>query len=257
MLGQRDPIPADVLVALEQLAASRDSVPCEELSYHAHAAAEWVKAMKYARLAGDRALTMHAPRAAVEHFARAVEAAEHLAQSPDAEMLRARAQAYHDLGQFALARTDYEAALASANAAGEKRLAWQLLVDLNMLWSGRDYAIAGEYAERSLAAARSMADAAFIARSLDRVGNWHLNVGEVRQALAYQIQALELLESTGDQRGVADTLNLLGMTSAFVDPEQSFAYYTRVIPLLRDVDDRQGHGNRSGNARRRHWFLLG
>src|SRR5262249_55378015 len=72
------------------------------------------------------------------------------------------------------------------------------------------------------------------------VGNWHLNVGEVHQALAYQRQALELLEATGDRRGAAETLNLLGMTSAFVDPEQSFAYYTRVIPLLRDVDDRQG-----------------
>jgi tetratricopeptide (TPR) repeat protein len=38
---------------------------------------------------------------------------------------------------------------------------------------------------------------------------------------------------------VADTLNLLGMTSAFVDSEQSAAYYTRAIPLAREFDNRQ------------------
>src|SRR5262249_53890370 len=78
------------------------------------------------------------------------------------------------------------------------------------------------------------------ARSLDRIGNWHMNVGRVGQALAYQRQALELLESIGDRRGVADTLNLLGMTSAFVDAEQSAGYYDRAIPLMREFDDRQG-----------------
>jgi hypothetical protein len=79
-----------------------------------------------------------------------------------------------------------------------------------------------------------------VLRSLDRVGNWHLNVGRVRQALEYQQEALEVLESLGDRRGVADTLNLLGMISAFVDSEQSAAYYGRAIPLMREFDDRQG-----------------
>ena len=241
LLGrERRGLHRDVLNALEQLTSSGERVPSEELSYHAYAAAEWAKAAIYARLAGERSLAMHAPRAAVEHFARAVDAAEHLGESPAAEVLRGRGQSYHDLGQFALARTDYESALATATVAADKRLAWQLLVDLNLLWSGRDYAMAGEYAERSLAAARALGDPGCIARSLDRVGNWHLNVGRVPHALDYQRQALDVLESTGDRRGVADTLNLLGMTSAFVNPEQSFAYYTRAIPLLREFDDHQG-----------------
>ena len=75
-------------------------LPWEELSYHAHAAADWAKAARYARVAGDRALTMHAPRAAAEHFARAVESAEKLGQVPTVEVVRGRGQAYHDLGQF-------------------------------------------------------------------------------------------------------------------------------------------------------------
>jgi DNA-binding CsgD family transcriptional regulator len=109
-----------------------------------------------------------------------------------------------------------------------------------MLWSGRDYVVAGEYAERSLAVARDLDDKGCIARSVDRIGNWHMNTGHVRQALAYEQQALELLESLDDPRGVADTLNLLGMTCAFVDSEQSAAYYSQAIPLMRELDDRQG-----------------
>jgi tetratricopeptide (TPR) repeat protein len=88
---------------------------------------------------------MHALRAAVEHLGRAFDAAEKLGQTPSKEVLRGRGQAYHDLGQFELARADYEAALESATMAGDKRMAWQLLVDLNLLWSARDYVVAGEY----------------------------------------------------------------------------------------------------------------
>src|SRR5579859_4083891 len=182
---------------------------------------------------------MHAPRAAVEHFGRAMDAAQKLGQSPPPEVIRGRGQAHHNLGEFESARADYEAALAAASAAGDGRLVWQSLIDLNLLWSARDYPVAGEYAERALAAAHELNDNSCIARSLDRVGNWHMNTGRVRQALTYQQAALEVLESVGDRHGVADTLNLLGMTSAFVDSEQSAAYYSRAIPLTRELDNRQ------------------
>jgi DNA-binding CsgD family transcriptional regulator/tetratricopeptide (TPR) repeat protein len=241
LLGrERRALHAEVFAALEQLTRQAVEVSYEELSYHAHAAAAWAKTVGYGSAAGERALLMHAPRAAVEHFARVVDAAEKLGQSPGPAVLRGRGQAYHSLGQFELARADHQTALELALATDDKRLAWQLLVDLNLLWSARDYSVAGEYAERSLAAARELDDRGCVARSLDRLGNWHLNIGRVRQALEYQQQALELLESLGDRRGVADTLNLLGMTSAFVDSEQSAAYYGRAIPLMREFDDRQG-----------------
>jgi predicted ATPase len=72
LLGrERRALHAEVLAALEQFVDSGDTVPSEELSYHAHAAAAWTKAAMYASVAGHRVLTMHAPRAAVEHFGRA------------------------------------------------------------------------------------------------------------------------------------------------------------------------------------------
>ena len=204
---------------------------------------DWPKTLTYGTQAGQRALRMHAPRAAVEHFERAIEAAGKLDQPAEAALLRERGQAHHSLGEFELARADYEASLAAATASGDQHLAWvwvwENLIDLNLLWSARDYAVAGEYAERALAVARELNDRSRIARSLDRVGNWHMNTGRVRQALEYQQEALAVLESIGDRRGVADTLNLLGMTSAFVDSEQSADYYTRAIPLSREFDNRE------------------
>jgi DNA-binding CsgD family transcriptional regulator/tetratricopeptide (TPR) repeat protein len=236
LLGrERRGLHTDVLAALEQTEAPA----VEELAYHAYSAGEWTRAVSYGAQAGRRALSMHAPRAAVEHFGRSLEAAQKLGQPAAAEVLRGRGQAHHGLGEFESARADYEAALAAATASGDQHLTWESLVDLNLLWSSRDYALAGEYAERSLAAARELNDMSCIARSLDRVGNWHMNTGRVLQALTCQRQALEVLESVGDRRGVADTLSLLGMSSAFVDSEQSASYYARAIPLAREFDNRQ------------------
>jgi DNA-binding NarL/FixJ family response regulator len=240
LLGrERRSLHADVLAALEQLADEAGAPALDELSYHAYSAGKWPKALTYASQAGQRALRMHAPRAAIEHFERAIDAAEKLGRSPDPAVVRERGEAHHSLGEFDSARADYEAALAAATASGDQHLAWESLIELNVLWSARDYAVAGEYAERSLAVARELSDRSYIARSLDRVGNWHMNTGRVRQALADQQEALAVLESIGDRRGVADTLNLLGMTSAFVDPERSADYYTRAIPLSRELDKRQ------------------
>jgi tetratricopeptide (TPR) repeat protein len=232
---ERRVLHSDILRALELTEAHA----WDELSYHSHAAAEWGKTIACASEAGERALGMHAPRAAVEHFGRAIDAAQKLGQSPAPEALRGRGHAHHNLGEFEPARAGYEATLAAATAAGDRHLLWQSLVDLNLLWSARDYAIAGEYAERSLIVAQALNDKSCIARSLDRVGNWHMNTGRIGQALTCQQQALDLLESIGDRRGVAETLNLLGMTSAFIDSEQSSAYYTRAIPLAREFDNRQ------------------
>jgi DNA-binding CsgD family transcriptional regulator/Flp pilus assembly protein TadD len=236
LLGrERRGLHADVLAALEQA----DRPVAEELSYHAYAAGTWSKAVRYGAQAGQHALSLHAPRAALEQFGRSLEATQKLGEPPAPEVLRGRGQAHDSLGEFELARMDYVAALAATTGSGDLRMAWQILIDLNVLWSARDYAMAGQYAERSLAVARELNDGSCIARSLDRVGNWHMNTGRVREALAHQQEALTVLESMRDRRGVADTLNLLGMTSAFVDSEQSADYYARAIPLAREFDNRQ------------------
>src|SRR5262249_39374842 len=64
------------------------------LAYHFHAADEWAKSVEYSGRMGDRARAMRAPRAAIEHYSHALEAAERLGRVLPLDLVRARGQVY-------------------------------------------------------------------------------------------------------------------------------------------------------------------
>src|SRR5919197_4339301 len=107
------------------------------------------------------------------------------------------------------ARGDYGMALEAARATGDRRQEWQVLVSLGRLWTWRDYERTGAYFRDALELARAVRDPALVAHSLNRIGNWHLNLDEPLPALAHQREALRTFESLDDARGVAETLGLL------------------------------------------------
>jgi predicted ATPase len=161
-----------VAETLERLYAGAVDVPVGDLALHFFQAGVWDKAVRYSRAAGERAQAMYAAREAAEHFTRALEAAGHLAQPPPlAPLYRARGQSFETMGEFELARADYEAALQAARAAGDRRGEWQGLLDLGFLWAARDYAQTGEYLQQSLVLARALGDPATLGHTLNRVGN--------------------------------------------------------------------------------------
>jgi DNA-binding CsgD family transcriptional regulator/tetratricopeptide (TPR) repeat protein len=229
-----------VAEAMERLYADPAETHVSDLAYQYYEAEVWPKALEYARRAGERAQVLHAPSAAVEHFTRALEAARHLAASPPIAVHRVRGLAYETLGEFDLARADHEAALAAAGAAGDRWGEWHALLDLGLLWAGRDYAQTGEFYRRALALARQAGDAAMLAHSLNRSGNWHLNVGEPQQAGHQHREALQLFRAAGNAQGVAQTEDLLGMTTfMYGNLVESRAHYERAIALFEDLGDRQ------------------
>ena len=61
----------------------------------------WDKALVYAQRAGDQAAAMYAPRAAAEHYGRALQAAAQLGVAAPMQLHRARGRAYKSLGEFA------------------------------------------------------------------------------------------------------------------------------------------------------------
>ncbi len=227
--------------AIEQIHAGALEAHQEALAYHFFEAAMWSKALDYAQRAGEKALALYAPHAAVEQFTRALTAANRLSSSlPAAALYRLRGQAFDTLGQFDQARTDYEAALQAAQAAREQRAAWQALLDLGLLWASRDYERAGDYCRQALGLARSMGDAAAIGHSLNRLGNWLMNSGQPLDALNYHREALERFEALDDRAGIAATLDLLAMTSNQAgDWAATVTYYEQAIPILRQLNDRQ------------------
>jgi DNA-binding CsgD family transcriptional regulator/tetratricopeptide (TPR) repeat protein len=238
---------------IEQIHAGALDAYLADLGYHAFAAGEWHKALDYGRRAGEAALRLHAAHAAVEHFSRAIAAAEELtrAHPPSlygharldggvpSDLYRRRGQAYEILGDFERARSDLGTALALARSAGDRRAEWQALIDLGFLWAERDYAQTGDFYRQAGDVASALADPLLHARSLNRLGNWLTNVGRAEDALSAHREALALFGANGDDRGEAETLDLLGMTLglALGDAIASAAHYDRAIALVRSFDD--------------------
>jgi len=212
-----------------------------DLSYHFFEGEVWSKAVEYGQRAGERALILYAPRAAIEHFTRALGALKHLASTPPATLLQARGQAYDTIGAFEQARSDYEHALSIARQTQDGIMEWQCLLDIGFLWAGRDYAQAGDWFRKSLDRAQVLADPKLHARSLNRIGNWLVNTGRVADGLQTHQEALAIFEALHDTQGMAETIDLLGMANGiYGDIVNAVEQYERAIALFRSLSDHQG-----------------
>lgn len=244
---ERRPLHRTVAESIEALYADNLEARLADLSFHFHRAEVWPKTLAYARRAGEQARALHAPQAAVEHFTRAIEAAQNLSPAPAPEarlLLRVRGQAYEQVGEFEAARNDYEAAKVSAQSAHDPPAIWQALMDLGFLWAQRDYDKAGDYFQEALAAARNMDDPTLLAHTLKRLGNWHMNLDQLDEAVQLLNQALQLFETLNDRRGLAETLDLLGIAHyASADALAGSHFYGRAIDLFRQLEDLVGELN--------------
>ena len=226
---------------MERLYGSSSEAHLADLAYHFYEAGVWEQAVTYGQRAGEQALRLYAPQAAVEQLTRALDAAQQAAIPPPASLYRLRGQAYETLGDFEQARLDDEATLQLARSAGQRQDEWQALLDLGFLWKERDYSQTGAYYQQALSLARCMDEPLTLAYSLTRVGNWHLNIEQTHEALHYQMEALALFEQAQDQQGLAETYDLLGMTTTlWGDLLQASAYYQQAIALFQHLGDRQG-----------------
>jgi ATP/maltotriose-dependent transcriptional regulator MalT len=240
LVRERQALHRTIAETLERLYASRLEAHLADLASHFAEAGAWEKALEYGQRAGEQAQSLYAPQAAALHFTRALDAARQLSLTPPASLYRARGLAYETLGDFEQARADYETALQLAHDPSDRHAKWQALLDLGLLWAGRDYAQSGDYYQRALAIARTMDDPAALAHSLNRLGNWHLNVEQPQEALHCHQEALATFQARSDRRGKAATLDLLGMASFLSgDLKQGTTSCQQAIVLLRELDDRQ------------------
>ncbi len=226
---------------LERLYASVLDAHQADLAYHFFEASAWEKALEYGQRAGEQAQAMYAPRTVIDQVTRALDAAQRGSIPPPASLYRLRGQAYETLGDFERARPDYETTLQMAQRASDRQSEWQALMDLGYLWAQRDYSQAGSYFQQALALARRMDDPLTLARSLNRLGNWHVNIEQPREALHYHQEALVLFQQVQDRQGLAETCDLLGMASTLGgDLVQGADYSQQAVALFRELDDRQG-----------------
>jgi DNA-binding NarL/FixJ family response regulator len=216
----------------------------EALAYHAWEAGDWERAATYAARAARHALALSAPREAVAHLDRAFAASQRSGAEPSLALYLARGRANETLGEFQRANEDFTAALARARTIADARAEWDALHALGMLWAARDYTRAGEYRTEALIVSRALGDESLIARSLNRVGNWHVNLDEPHAGLPHHEEALGIFERLGDAGGVAETVDLIAMAHHIAGTQRPAAeYYERSVTLFTKADDRRGLAN--------------
>ncbi len=222
----------------EFLAATPNPDP-DTVAYHFQQSGD-ARAVVWLSRAGDRARILYAPQIAIEHFTRALSLARASGTAPSPTLHRERGLAYETLGDFDRAQADQEVALALARAASDRHAKWQALLDLGQLWAGRDYARTDAYYRQALDLARAMDEPTVLAHSLNWVGNRYVNVDEPFVGQRYQREALAIFGQLGDQRGIAATVDQLGMTSFLCgDLLQAAAHGREAAALFRQLDDRQ------------------
>ena len=241
LLRERQELHRSLVEALERLSTAPSSREryLEDLAHHSSEAGMWEQALTYQQEAGEKALSLYARQAAIDHFTRAVDAAHHLSQTPPGLYL-ARGQAYETLGDFEHARGDYECALDAARAAHDGTMEWQSMMAIGFLWTGHDYERAEAWFRQALALAEQLADPTLRARSLNHLGNWLVNTGHIQEAFEAAQEALRLFEAQADRQGMAQTLELLGAAHFWMgDPARAVKeFYGRTIELFRSLDDR-------------------
>jgi DNA-binding CsgD family transcriptional regulator/tetratricopeptide (TPR) repeat protein len=211
-----------------------------DLAYHFAEGEAWEEALAWGERAGNQALALFAPRAAVEHFNRAIDAAACLGTEPSTRLLRARGQALATLGDFDAAQADFQAVLARVRTEGDRRAEWRALLDLGTLWAGLDYTRAGDYFGQALTLARALDTPHILAESLTQLGGWYLNSERPDEAERCLQDALAIFEQTGDRHGVARTVDLLGTVSDIAaDIALMRVRYERAAALFRELGDRQ------------------
>jgi tetratricopeptide (TPR) repeat protein len=199
------------------------------------------RALSYLRTAAERARSQFANAEALVYYSEALEIADLLDQPVvRADLRRERGQTHEIVGDFEAARADYESALSLGQELHEPRVEWRATLDLGKLWAARDYEKTGEYFSQALQVARNIGDPEVIARSLNRIANWHINLGHPKEAKEYHREALEIFEGLGDQEGIAETLDFLGMTSMISsDVIKGAEYYERAFELFDSIGDKQ------------------
>jgi class 3 adenylate cyclase/tetratricopeptide (TPR) repeat protein len=186
------------------------------LAHHYFEAEAWGEAVVHTRRAAEMARRSYANREAVAGYGRTLAAAERAGLPPAAriELLEARADAHAALGDFDAARGDLEAAERIAEQSGDVVARARTLGALGALWGGhRDYQRGLEFTERAVALLESSGDQRALAEARARLGIILLNLVRMRDGRRELMAARTLFQEASDELGDARTVEMLAMNA--------------------------------------------
>ncbi len=222
----------------QRLAASAD-----ELGYHYAAAEEWPLAMEHASRAGDAARAVFANAEALSQYRRALDAARRLGPAGEGAIMTLShkcATILALLGDFDGARDAFGETLRRARATGDMRAEQYVLSDLAGHYASHNYETARAYGATALAVARASGDARDQALALNRLANILVNQSHFLEGLALHEEAHGIFEQSGDNWGIADALDGIGMAHWLVgDMPEARHCFDRALDHFRAIGDRE------------------
>src|SRR5260370_3493655 len=116
LVRERKALHLRIADTMEHFYASSLDAHMADLAYHAYEAGAWEKALEYGQRAGEQAQPLYAPRAAIDHVTRALDAAQRGLIPPRPSLYRLRDHAYETLRHFEYCRRDYTTTLHMSQA---------------------------------------------------------------------------------------------------------------------------------------------
>ena len=152
----------------------------------------------------------------------------------------ARARVHGVLSAFEPARADWETALGLTEAEGNAAMRATLLGELGMPWGGhKDYQHGLALTQDAVRVAEAAGDRTVLAQALVRTGLMELNVARVDESRRVLERALAIFGELGDERGRAETLDVLSMVAGIEGRGgESGEYADRALAAFSDLGDR-------------------
>jgi tetratricopeptide (TPR) repeat protein len=201
---RRRALHAQIMQALETLAADRVADQVERLAHHALRGEVWDKALAYCRQAGEKAITRPAFREAVTCFEQALLAAQRLPTQRDLLAQGIDLRIYLDSAFLALGdpRRGFdslrEAAALAEELDDQRRLGLISNSLAHYVWRMGDYEAAIEYGQRALVHTTASGDIVEQARAHGLLDTVYVSLGDYRRAADVFRQSMATVE--GDLR---------------------------------------------------------
>lgn len=207
----------------------------------------WPRAMRYYQRAAEAAIQSFANEQAVNFYSRALEVAKILGNAADPVALVAifegRARILARLGEPQKAVTDYEKMLAKAEAIKDNGAQMRALNGLGSLHaSHHNFTAASEFFQKALTVARQIGDGQGIGETLNQLGMFYYNMGQLELATKCYREAYDLSLELQSEVGRINAED--GLAKIMLEQGEILASLTRyqdeIIPMRRRLGYRGG-----------------
>ncbi len=214
------------------------------IAHHAYEGEDWPRALKYQMQAGQQAQALFANQEAIDHYRKALRAAERL---PIEEIEEQRLTIHFSLSQLFIITGQYDDGLAHLDRAYDLTITrGSPLETANVCrWYAQLYELRGEYPQAFEWINKGLtvipeAQTSIFAHLQIIAGVINIRQGDFESALAYCQKALQISELLNDVSTVARGNNMLGVIYLRSDSTKAIRYFQKAIELYRQAGHIQG-----------------